>query len=315
MLILGSGSAALRGDLVNKRHFPFLISIGIGALLSIPACEGELDGSEADTALGDDSTTGEAEGGGDGDGDAESPDSDEDGLSDAEEEELGTDPLDKDSDDDNYWDSWEVLEGTDPLDFESRIYTGFWPYSPTKDELPQGTWAEASTETGSQFPRQSFLDQNGDLVDLYDFNNFTINDTGQPAYFIIDMSAQWCGPCHIMADWISGVDNSDTLSLQQIYPTVREKVHNLRVWWITIVVENANGDAPTLNDSQSWATTHPDSVIPVLVDETQQVRNTYNGGQYPFFFLLDPNMAIELWKIPDANDNAHPALWAVQQYL
>lgn len=297
---------------MNKAFF--VVLTGLGAL-SLIACEGEAEVSGDESALDEESGEAESEAESGAESGGEALDSDEDGLSDAEEDQIGTDPLDKDSDDDNYWDGWEVLEGSDPLDFESRIYTGFWPYSPDKDALPQGSWDEASTESGSQFPRQAFLDQHGELVDLYDFNNFTINDTGEPAYFIIDMSAQWCGPCHVMADWISGVDNAETLPLQQIYPSVREKVDGLRIWWITIMVENINGGPPTLSDAQSWATTHPDSSIPVLVDEEQQVISTYSGGQFPFFFLLDPNLAIEMWKIPGPGDNTHPALWAVQQYL
>ena len=44
------------------------------------------------------------------------PDSDGDGLSDAEEAELGTNPNDSDSDDDGVSDGQEVTDGTDPLD-------------------------------------------------------------------------------------------------------------------------------------------------------------------------------------------------------
>jgi acetyltransferase-like isoleucine patch superfamily enzyme len=51
--------------------------------------------------------------------DADEPidlDTDGDGLTDVEEEELGTDPEDEDSDDDGFWDGWEVAEGTNPND-------------------------------------------------------------------------------------------------------------------------------------------------------------------------------------------------------
>jgi thiol-disulfide isomerase/thioredoxin len=293
----------------------------LAGLLLLPGCDDPDDGSsdgpvgdgdtsgDGDTEADTDSQEGETEGG------TEEPDTDQDGLTDAEEADLGTDPTKKDTDADNYWDSWELLEGTDPLDVGSRIYTGFWPYNPDKDALVQGTWDAASTTVGSQFPRQTFLDQHGDSVELYDFANFTINDTGEPAYFIIDMSAQWCGPCHNMAEWMSGADTPDTAGLQQIYPSVREKVHKLRIWWITIIVENQAGGPPGLNDSQSWFGIHQDPYIPILVDETQQVRNTYGGGSYPFFFLLDPLIAVEFWQIAGPGDNTFPALWMVQEYL
>ena len=47
------------------------------------------------------------------------PDADEDGLSDADELDFGTDPLDPDSDDDGLTDGDEVDRGTDPLDPDS----------------------------------------------------------------------------------------------------------------------------------------------------------------------------------------------------
>jgi hypothetical protein len=287
----------------------------LSGLLSLPGCDSGDDGS-AETAVGDgdgDAETGTQEG--ESEGGAIEPDSDEDGLTDAEEAELGTDPNRKDTDGDNYWDSWELLEDTDPLDVGSRIYAGFWPYNPDKDALVQGTWDAASTTAGSQFPRQTFLDQHGDSVDLYDFANFTYNPDGEPAFFIVDVSAQWCGPCHNMAEWISGADTPDTQGLQQIYPTVREKVHTLRIWWVTIIVENNGGGPPTLNDSQSWFSIHQDPYIPILVDDTQQVRGIYSGGSYPFFFLLDPLLAVEFWQVAGPGDNTFPALWMVEQYL
>jgi hypothetical protein len=292
----------------------------LSALLLCGCDDGDDSGSDGVMADAD-GETGDGDSNGDGDGDGETEeggeelDSDGDGLTDVEEIELGTDPNLVDTDQDSYWDSWEVNEGTNPLDPGDRIYQAYWPYNPDKDELVQGTWAEASTLEGSQFPRQEFLDQLGDYVDIYDLSNFTGGD-GEPNYFIIDMSAQWCGPCHNMAEWISGVDSPDTAPLQQNYPSVREKIENYRIWWVTIIVENSSGGAPTLSDSQSWYGIHQDSRIPVLVDETQQVRNTYNGGSYPFFFLLDPVMAVEFWDVADApGDNTFPALWMVQQHL
>jgi hypothetical protein len=133
--------------------------------MSLAGCD---KGDADDGTVDDGDTTGD----GDGDGDATEEetgdpgllDDDEDGLTNDEEAELGTDPNKKDTDGDNYWDSWEITEGTDPLDYDSRIYTGFWPYNPNKDELEQGTWATAGKQVDKLFPRLLHLRHLGPVV-------------------------------------------------------------------------------------------------------------------------------------------------------
>lgn len=260
---------------------------------------GETDeGTEADETDADETEAGDTTGG--------PVDTDQDGLTDEEEAELGTDPLLKDTDADNYWDSWELIEGTDPLDVESRIYTGYWPYNPNKDLLEQGSWATASKNVGTPFPRYEFLDNHGDMVDLYDFTDFTVNADNEPAFFIFDLSAQWCGPCHNVANWIAGVDNPDTAWIQMLYPTVRDKVHGLRIWWLTFVVEDANGGPPTAADATTWFNQHHDNYIPILSDTEQKMWPSYGSNAYPHFFLLDPQMRIEYFPGPTDGTNANP---------
>jgi hypothetical protein len=247
------------------------------------------DAAGSETAASTDTDTGEPE----------PIDSDQDGLSDDEEAELGTDPLQKDTDHDNYWDSWEIIEGTDPLDLDSRIYTGWWPYNPNKDAMPQASWAEASHASGSLIPRGQFLDRHGELVDLYDFANFTINTTGEPAYIIADISAQWCVPCHNMAFWLGGGMNADTAYFTQNFPSVPDKVHELRVWWMTFIVEGSDGDPPDAGDPVVWFSVHSDNYIPVFADVEQNVRAAYGGGFYPFLFLISPQLTVAHWGDQD----------------
>jgi len=244
-------------------------------------------------------------------------DSDEDGLSDEEEAVLGTDPFKKDTDGDNYWDPWEIDEGTDPLDYDSRIYTGSWPYRPNKDDLDPGDWSATSQQKGSRFPRHEFVDHHGDMVDIYDFTNFTVNGSGDPAWFIVDLSAQWCGPCHNVANWIAGVDSSDTAWIQGFYPTVRDKVHDLDIWWLTFIVQNQAGGLPTLDDATSWFEVHKDNYIPILVDADNRVLDAYGAGAFPHFFLLTPEMEIEYFPsgADQTDDNPYPAVGLVDTYL
>jgi len=280
----------------------------LAALTLCFACVGEEPVSEGTGETGGAETETET-------GDPGEPDADMDGLSDEEEAELGTDPNKADTDDDTYWDSWELNEGTDPLDPNSRIYVGYWPYYPDKDELEQGDWSTASHSLGSQFPRDSFLDQHGDEIEIYDFANYTNNSTGSPAFLIIDVAAQWCGPCHGIADWINGVPSDNADGLEMAYPTVREKIHDRRAWWITFIVQDINGGLPTLADAETWYAQHPDDNIPVLVDDEQFVLDRYGSSQFPFFFLLDPTMAVEFWANAAANEDPFYALALVDQYL
>lgn len=294
---------------MTRRLLPLLCA----PLLLTLACDDPSDGGGGDEVNeGDTSSQDETDEGTD---DSALLDTDEDGLTDIEEAEIGTDPNVKDTDDDGYWDSWEVWEGTDPLDPASKIYTGDWPYNPDKDDLEQGSFGSATTQVGSKFPRATFIDHWGEEVDNYDFANHIPQEGAQPSYFIVDMSAMWCGPCHNMADWIAGVDNANTADFQALYPTVREKVASKRIWWWTFIVENAGGGNAALTDAQSWYQQHTDDHIPIFVDEGKQVLNIYNGGQFPFLFLLDPELGVEYWAIPQQGENPFMALWFIEQYL
>jgi hypothetical protein len=307
---------------------PLLLSFAVLGCDEPDPADGDVndEADEADEVDGDtteDGDTGSTSGDSTDDAEADTTDDsgllddDEDGLTNDEEAELGTNPLLKDTDADNYWDSWELIEGTDPLDPASRIYTGYWPYNPDKGELDQGSWDATSKQSGSQFPRSEFLDHHGEMVDLFDFTNFTVNANMEPAFFIFDLSAQWCGPCHNVASWIAGDDSADLAWIQMLYPTVREKVHGLRIWWITFVVENAQGGPPTAADATTWYTAHHDAYIPIMVDADQKMWPAYGSNAYPHFFLLDPLLRIEYFPGPgDGTDtNPYPAVGLVDTML
>lgn len=147
-------------------------------------------------------------------------------------------------------------------------------------------------------------------MDLYDLG---ANDKLQ----IMDMAAQWCGPCHNVADWLGGANTANTAFIQSAYPTVRAKVHSYKIIWITFIVEDQSGMAPTLDDALAWASEHWDPYIPVLVDETQSMREPYIASEYPTMFLSSPEMKVEYFPSPgsSSNDNPYPALGLVDESL
>ena len=96
--------------------------------------------------------------------DPDSVDVDGDGLTNAEEEALGTDPYSKDTDGDGYDDGEEVSGNTDPTDETDAPYAGGWPIGACRDEI-QST-GNFEGEIVEDF---SLLDQYGEQVRMHSF--------------------------------------------------------------------------------------------------------------------------------------------------
>ncbi len=222
--------------------------------------------------------------------DPENEDSDGDGLSDSEEYDLGSDPQNEDSDGDGYLDAWEVAEGSDPADADDRIYVGNWPYNPNKDDYSAPTAAaDTSTSEGSPLLRLELMDQWGDMVDPYDF-------AGQGKYVAVDISAIWCGPCNQLARAISnGNPNAG-------WGKAPELVHNGDVFWLTILGENNSGRVPTLENLEDWYSDYPDPLVPVLADTADNdYVNALIAGGWPTIYVFDENL--ELVAGPTSSDH------------
>jgi hypothetical protein len=91
-------------------------------------------------------------------------DSDGDGISDAEEKEIGSDPALEDSDGDGYADGIEVESYTDPTDRNDHPYIGGWPIDACRNDLEGTGMAE-----GDVIPDITLLDQYGEEVRIHDF--------------------------------------------------------------------------------------------------------------------------------------------------
>jgi hypothetical protein len=96
-------------------------------------------------------------------------DSDGDGLTDAQEAELGTDPQLADSDGDGWDDGEEVDSYTDPTKAADHPYTGGWAIDACRFDL-QGT----GTQIGDVADDFRLTDQYGDKVRLHDFCDRTV---------------------------------------------------------------------------------------------------------------------------------------------
>jgi thiol-disulfide isomerase/thioredoxin len=227
--------------------------------------------------------------------DPENEDSDGDGLSDGEEEDIGSDPNDTDSDGDGYPDGAEVEAGSDPTDENDKLYTGGWPYQPDKDSFnAPATAAETSAAMGEKMYRAILMDQFGDMVDLYDF-------AGHGKHIVIDVSAMWCPPCNDIADIIA--TNGSGLG------SIPQKVHDGEIYWITVLGENDNGRIPSQEDLYSWYQQYPDDNVPVLADtEARDFVYNYLGEGWPTILVFDENF--EYVAGPTAADH-----WDALNYL
>jgi len=94
----------------------------------------------------------------------EAEDADGDGLSNGEEEDLGTDPDLPDSDGDSYSDGEEVEANTDPLDSDDAPYVGGWPIGACRDAVES-----TGNEEGEIAEDFELMDQYGEMVRLHDF--------------------------------------------------------------------------------------------------------------------------------------------------
>lgn len=133
------------------------------------------------------------------------PDRDGDGLTDAAEEELGTDPRSADSDGDGFEDLEELSAGGDPLLCWS-VPQG-WPDCRVQGEDIEGE----GFAQGDVVPDAPLVEADGSTLSLRHFSTMVV---------VIDLSAGWCGPCQQttprMQALADSYDESDGVAVVQV---------------------------------------------------------------------------------------------------
>jgi len=223
-------------------------------------------------------------------GDAPEVDSDGDGLTDAEEAALGTDPNSTDTDGDGYQDGHEVIEGSDPTDAESRIYVGGWPYNPDKSATSDGDWGTPAA-VGVRVPPYEAVDQYGDMLKLHDFGGW-----GSPV--VLDMGTKWCVPCQDMAAYLASGDVSiveEWAWWKPEYEGLYELVESGELFWLTVLF-STNGTPSSQEDAAEWAEAYPNHKIPVVADSELALYDWIAVESYPSLSMADSDMMLTVYS-------------------
>jgi len=216
-------------------------------------------------------------------------DTDGDGLSDSEEDDLGTDPNDPDTDGDGYEDGDEVDNNSDPTNPNDGIFEGMFPFNDDLDDCASTSFGWGAGP-GDQLPCVDMETQFGEDYNLW-------NLQGSAEYLVIDNSAIWCGPCNMMAEWLDGANNGFISSAGD---SIREAVWSGELRWITAIFEDSFSNPANLGDLQAWYDAYPTENVLVLGDGDQDMIGWIGATGIPSLTLVRLD-TMELVIVDDTN--------------
>lgn len=217
-------------------------------------------------------------------------DSDSDGLTNAEEADLGTDPDAADSDGDGFDDATEVADGTNPTWKWSHYYE-YGDYLLGACETPIDEAASGPSGTGQYDTYTWDAYQEGDIMHNVGVGGYDAFEQEVPLYafcgnyVLLTQSAEWCGPCQSLAAEMA----DDQESIRNSYPNFI---------FYELLYQNNRGSEPNANTLENWSDSFGLDGIPVVSpeDNTSADMNWINAsGGIPATLLIAPTGEV-IWS-------------------
>ena len=212
-------------------------------------------------------------------------DPDADGLTNAEEVSMGTDPANPDTDGDGVNDGDEVDEGTNPTYGPSHSYTGGYnvgfcatPPSPTGPTMAQSAEWDAGPmewnayQNGDVLENFKVKDQYGERVQIYSFCD---------KHIVIAVGAGWCGPCRSLA---AGVQ------------AIQDEYRDAGVQFIEVLYQDNDGNPPDQAFLAQWAEDYGYVDVPVLGADSYILEDGYDFDNPMFTLDLDGYIP-SMWQV------------------
>jgi len=136
---------------------------------------------------------------------------------------------------------------------------------------PAVNWEICSSDVGSHACNIISFDHDGNAFDLYQHYGSLI---------VLDLSAMWCGPCNQAG--------SHAQAVQDAYA-------GDDLIYVTVLIDDLQGNDPDLDDLQHWATSYGNTTSPVVAGKRTMLQSsggTWGLTSWPTFFYIDREMVI-----------------------
>tara|TARA_R110001583_G_scaffold12612_8_gene55872 strand:- start:6866 stop:7447 length:582 start_codon:yes stop_codon:yes gene_type:complete len=136
------------------------------------------------------------------------------------------------------------------------------------------TWDACGYNIGDHLCDFELVDNNGNIFSLYE-------NVGRP--IVLDYSTAWCAYCQMAAREV------DQVSAQY---------SDYNLLYATILIENQNGEPPSVSDCDMWASANNIASNPVLAGDRSLIGTLgQNDGVpvqgWPTFLFLNPDLTIQ----------------------